>query len=159
MAGFWLAALVGLVTLGATAASAAAPPRPYGATPSERQWRHHALETYAFLHFTTNTFTDREWGLGDESPDVFAPTDFDPDQIVLALKAGGMKGAILTCKHHDGFCLWPTATTTHSVASSRWKQGQGELLTHYGPISEVWFDGANGEGPNGKRQVYDWPRN
>ena len=147
------------------------------------------METYAFLHFTVNTFTDKEWGYGDEDPAIFNPTEFDADAIVAALAAGGMKGVILTCKHHDGFCLWPTETTDHSVRTapgaaaramwwarlrrlpvahglkfgvylSPWDRNNAkygtpdyidiyreqlrELLTHYGPIFEVWHDGANG---------------
>ena len=171
--------------------------------PSPNQLAWQEREFIAFAHFGMNTFTDREWGDGRESPSLFNPTDFDARQWVDVLKAAGMRLLILTAKHHDGFCLWPTATTAHSVTSSPWKAGKGdvvaevaracreaglafgvyvspwdrhepsygdsprynelfraqlrELLTGYGEIAEVWFDGANGEGPNGKRQVYDWP--
>ena len=185
------------------------PPAPYPPTPSTRQLAWHELEFYGFLHFTVNTFTNREWGYGDESPDVFNPTDFDPDQIVGAAKDGGMKGLILTCKHHDGFCLWPSRYTEHSVRNSPWKRDAvkeiseacaragvqfgvylspwdrnraeygkpeyltyyrnqlRELLTEYGPIFEIFFDGANGgDGYYGgayerreidNRTYYDWP--
>jgi len=170
--------------------------------PSERQLRWQALEFQAFVHFGMNTFTDREWGEGTEDPRLFRPTDLSADQWVEAVKAAGIRGLIVTAKHHDGFCLWPSAFTEHSVKASPWKDGKGdvvgevaeacrkgglafgvylspwdrhepsygdsprynehfknqlrELLTRYGEISEVWFDGACGEGPNGKRQVYDW---
>ncbi|MDE7281684.1 MAG: alpha-L-fucosidase [Ruminiclostridium sp.] len=172
--------------------------------PSERQFRFQQLEFYAFIHFTVNTFTDREWGDGKESPSVFDPKKLDAEQWVKAVKSAGMKGLILTCKHHDGFCLWQTAFTKHSVAFSPWKMGKGdvvrdvsdackkhgikfgvylspwdmncplygqgkayddyfigqltELLTNYGEVFSVWFDGACGEGPNGKKQYYDWDR-
>ncbi len=166
----------------------------------------------AFLHFGVNTFTGRQWGNGDEDPSTFNPTEFDADAIVGALKAGGMKAVMLTCKHHDGFCLWPTRTTEHCIRNSSWKNGKGdvvrdiseaarrhglkfgayvspwdrnnanygkpeylsiyrqqitELLSNYGPIFEIWFDGANGgAGYYGgaketrtidKHTYYDWP--
>ncbi len=193
-------------------AGAIEPPAPYGPIPSERQLRWQAMEFIGFVHFTVNTFTDQEWGLGDESPKIFNPTAFDADQIVRVAKEAGMKQLILTAKHHDGFCLWLSQFTEHSVKNSPWRNGQGdvvrevseacrkhdinfgiylspwdrnhrdygrpeyltyyrnqlrELLTQYGPITEVWFDGANGGkgwygGANETRTIdrktyYDWP--
>ena len=171
--------------------------------PSERQLAHQQLEFYAFVHFTVNTYTDKEWGDGTEDPAIFHPVKFDADQWVDAVKAAGMRGLILTCKHHDGFCLWPSKYNTHNISASPFKGGKGnivkevaeacarggikfgvylspwdrnsrlygteeyndyfcnqltELLTEYGEVFSVWFDGACGEGPNGKKQVYDWDR-
>jgi len=171
--------------------------------PTERQYNWQKQELTAFLHFGMNTFTDSEWGDGTENPADFNPTELDAEQWIKTLKETGFKCAILTCKHHDGFCLWPCAGTEHSVKNSPWRDGKGdlvkevadacrkyemgfgvylspwdrnsllygtpeyndyfvsqltELLTNYGKVAEVWFDGANGEGPNGKKQEYDFSR-
>jgi alpha-L-fucosidase len=183
-----------------------------GPTPSESQMAWHEMEMNAFVHFTTNTFTGKEWGYGDEQPEIFNPTAFDADQWITAIKDAGFKGVILTCKHHDGFCLWPSQYTEHSVKNSPFQNGQGdvvkavsvackreglkfgvylspwdrnradygspsyveyyrnqlkELFTSYGPVFEMWFDGANGGdgfygGARETRKIngatyYDWP--
>ncbi len=176
--------------------------KPIFPVPSAKQLAWQDLEYYGFIHFNMNTFTNVEWGEGKEDPQLFNPTQLDCNQWARIARAAGMKGLILTAKHHDGFSLYPSKYTSHSVVKSPWKNGQGdvvrelanackkyglklgiylspwdrfhpaygtdtynqvyanmqkELLTQYGPIFEFWYDGANGEGPNGKKQVYDWP--
>jgi alpha-L-fucosidase len=159
------------------------------------------MKYHAFIHFGPNTFTDIEWGHGDESPDVFNPTELDCRQWARIIRDAGMEGALITAKHHDGFCLWPSAHSTHTVRESRWRDGKGdvlkdlseaclefgikfgvyvspwdrnhptyftdeynsvfkkmleEVLTNYGEVYYVFFDGAFSVGPDGKRQEYDW---
>src|SRR5690554_6675297 len=188
-------------------------PQAVGPTPSQRQLDWQELEYYGFIHFNMNTFTDMEWGGGGESPETFNPSELDTRQWAKVAKEAGMKGLIITAKHHDGFCLWPTETTEHSVKNAPWKDGQGdvikelaeaceeyglkfgvylspwdrnhpeyatqdyvdvfhkqleELLTNYGDVFEVWFDGANGGtgyygGANEDRKIdhrsyYQWDK-
>lgn len=123
--------LLALLPVGAAefpAQPKATAPKPFGATPNAVQVKHAERAFYAFCHFTVDTFTDREWGSGGESESTFNPTAFDADQIVKAIKASGAKGVILTAKHHDGFCLWPTPTTEHDIAASPYKNGKGDVV-------------------------------
>ena len=175
----------------------------FGPTPTKQQLAWHEKEFYLFMHFGPNTFTNLEWGKGSEDPNVFNPTQIDCNQWARIAKAAGAKGIIITAKHHDGFCLWPSKYSKHTVRESKWMNGKGdvikmlseackkagiemgvyispwdrnhpqygtaayndiyiqtmkELLTGYGNFTELWWDGANGEGPNGKKQVYDFTR-
>lgn len=201
-----------LLPMGVLAQSNVKPPAAVLPVPTPQQLAWHRMEMNAFVHFTTNTFTDLEWGYGDEQPGIFNPTQVDAGQWARTLKETGFKTMILTCKHHDGFCLWPSKYTEHSIKNSPYKNGKGdivreasdackkyglqfgvylspwdrnradygqasyltyyrnqlkELFTKYGPVFEMWFDGANGGdgyygGAKEKRKIngatyYDWP--
>lgn len=106
-------------------------PQPYGPLPTEAQLRWHEMEMYCLIHYGTNTYLDREWGYGDEDPNLINPPQFDAKQIVAAAKAGGFKGIIVVAKHHDGLCLWPTSTTEHNITKSKWKNGNGDIMKEY----------------------------
>ena len=106
-------------------------PTPYGAVPSERQLRWHETETFSLIHFGLNTYTDREWGYGEEDPALFNPVKFDANQVLSTIKRGGMNGVILVAKHHDGFCLWPTKTTPHNITKAAWRDGRGDVVREY----------------------------
>lgn len=187
-------------------------PKPYGPVPSENQMKWQEMEYYAFIHYSINTYTDQEWGYGDNDPKLFNPSHLDCRQWARICKEAGMTGVILTAKHHDGFCLWPSEYTEYSVKNSPWRDGKGDLvremadackeyglklgiyvspwdrnhpdygkpeyityfrnqltevLTNYGDVFEIWFDGANGGsgyygGARETRRIdrktyYDWP--
>src|SRR5579859_7826323 len=110
---------------------AQAPPKPYGALPTPRQLAWQETEMYCLIHFGVDTYTDKEWGYGDEDPAILNPIHFDAKQIVGAAKAGGFKGVVIVAKHHDGLCLWPTKTTEHNISKSPWKNGHGDMIKEY----------------------------
>lgn len=200
----YLSLIAVLACLLAAVSCAPHPPAPFGACPTPQQVAWQQMEMNLFCHFGPNTFTGAEWGDGTEPEDSFNPTDLDCRQWAATARAAGFQGIIVTAKHHDGFCLWPSPESRHTVAHSRWRDGQGDVLRElsdacaaegirfgiyispwdrndprygspeyndafvrtlesvldgtYGPVFEQWFDGACGEGPDGKKQVYDWPR-
>ena len=203
--------IAAMLTMGLRASAQVSSPQPYGPLPSENQLRWQEMEMYAFIHYSLNTYTDQEWGFGNEDLSLFNPTDLDCRQWVRVCKQAGMKGIIFTAKHHCGFCMWPSKFTEYSVKNTPWKNGKGdvvreladackeeglkfavylspwdrnhpeygrpayvtyfrnqlrELMTEYGDIFEVWFDGANGGdgwygGANERREItkdyYGWP--
>ena len=203
--------IAAMLSMGLRASAQVSSPKPYGPLPSENQLRWQEMEMYAFIHYSLNTYTDQEWGFGNEDLSLFNPTDLDCRQWVRVCKQAGMKGIIFTAKHHCGFCMWPSKFTEYSVKNTPWKNGKGdvvreladackeeglkfavylspwdrnhpeygrpayvtyfrnqlrELMTEYGDIFEVWFDGANGGdgwygGANERRQItkdyYGWP--
>ena len=202
--------LFSALTLFMSGCSSVEPPAPFGACPTPQQVAWQRMEMNMFCHFGPNTFSDKEWGDGTEAAALFNPTALDCRQWVGVAAGAGFSGIILTAKHHDGFCLWPSSQTTHTVALSPWQDGKGDVLQElrqaiddynsqhdshnpqlkmgvyispwdrnhpaygtnrynsifastlaevhqsYGPIFEQWLDGANGEGPNGKKQHYNW---
>ncbi len=202
---------IGIALAGFTCCNPAVSPEPAGPVPTENQMRWQEMEYYAFVHFSLNTYTDQSWGYGNEDISLFNPEELDCRQWARICREAGMKGIIITAKHHSGFCLWPSETTEYSVKNAPWKEGKGdvvreladacreyglklgiyvspwdrnhpdygkpayiacfrnqirELLTNYGPIFEIWFDGANGGtgyygGADENRQIdrttyYDW---
>jgi alpha-L-fucosidase len=204
--------LTAVVVLMMLSIGAQAIEKPFGPIPNANQLRWQDMEMYAFIHYSLNTYTDQEWGFGNEDPQLFNPSDLDCRQWARVCKQAGMRGIIFTAKHHCGFCMWPSAYTDYSVKHSPWRNGQGdvvreladacheeglkfavylspwdrnhpeygrpayveyfrhqlrELLTNYGDIFEVWFDGANGGdgwygGANEVRKIdrttyYQWP--
>jgi alpha-L-fucosidase len=114
-----------------TNAFSQSPPAPYGPLPSAAQLAWHEMEMYCLVHFGVDTYTDKEWGFGDEDPAIFNPKEFDAVQIVRAAKAGGFKGVIVVAKHHDGLCLWPTKTTPHNITKTGWKKGKGDMVQEF----------------------------
>lgn len=106
-------------------------PKPYGTIPNKAQLNWHEMEMYSIIHYGVDTYTDKEWGFGDEKPEIINPKKFDATQIVGAVKAGGFKGVVVVAKHHDGLCIWPTKTTTHSISASKWMNGKGDMVKDY----------------------------